>query len=48
MGKKTQKTVTIDPELLKWVEKQIEDKRFASFSHAIEFALAKLMKEEPK
>jgi len=43
---KERKTITIDGKILKWVETQIEDKRFASISHAIEYALNKLMKEE--
>ena len=43
---KERKTITIDGEILKWVQAQIEDKRFASISHAIEYALNKLMKEE--
>jgi Arc/MetJ-type ribon-helix-helix transcriptional regulator len=44
---KVKKTVTIDANLLAWVERQINDKRFASISHAIEYALYKTMKEEP-
>jgi len=36
------KNVTIDDELIKWVETQIKKKRFASLSHALEFALTKL------
>jgi len=43
---KVKKTVTIDTDLLAWVKKQIQDKRFASISHAIEYALNKIMKEE--
>lgn len=39
---KTRKMITVDRELLEWVEKQIESKRFASFSHAVEYALTKL------
>ena len=46
MGKKIQKTVTLDPEILKWVEKQIEFKRFASLSHAIDYALQELKKSD--
>jgi len=38
--------VSIDENILKWIEKQIEEKRFASISHAIEYALFKLIKEE--
>ena len=43
---KPRRTITVNGKILKWVEEQIEDKRFASLSHAIEFALNKLMKEE--
>ena len=35
-------TVTVDPELLEWVEKEIEKHRFASRSHAIDMALFEL------
>mgnify|MGYP002410834024 FL=1 len=31
--------VTIDPETLIWVDKQVESKRFASRSHAFDAAL---------
>ncbi|MFT0899524.1 ribbon-helix-helix domain-containing protein [Candidatus Methanoprimaticola sp. MG2] len=31
--------VTIDPALLKWVDSEVETKRFASRSHAFEAAL---------
>lgn len=39
---KNRKNITIDPELLSWVEEQIRKKRFASLSHAIEYALTQL------
>ena len=42
---KLRKNVTIDERLIEWVETQIEKKRFASLSHAIEFALMKLKEE---
>jgi len=45
---KVKKTVTIDAELLKWIEKMIEAKEFGSLSHAIEKALVKLRKEYEK
>ena len=45
MGKR-KVTVSIDEELFKWIEEQIKEKRFAGISHAIEYALFKLMKEE--
>ena len=43
---KARRTITLDREILKWIEGQIEEKRFASLSHAIEYALNKLIKEE--
>ena len=43
---KVRKNVTLDPDLVDWVEKQIENKRFASVSHAIEYALNELRKRE--
>jgi Arc/MetJ-type ribon-helix-helix transcriptional regulator len=39
-------SVSIDENLLKWLDSQIKTKRFASRSHGIEFALTQL-KEEP-
>ena len=42
---KVSKSVTIDSKLLEWVETQIEEKRFASLSHAVELALYLLKKE---
>lgn len=32
-------TITIDKELLKWLDKRIEDKIFASRSHGIEYLI---------
>ena len=43
---KARRTITLDRKILKWTEEQIEEKRFASLSHAIEYALNKLIKEE--
>jgi len=39
---KTTKTITIDKDLLEWIEQQIKQKRFASVSHAIEKAIFEL------
>ena len=36
-------TISVDEELLKWVEGEIEIRRFGSVSHAFEFALFNLM-----
>ncbi len=38
-------SITIDEELLTWLNSELETKRFASISHGIEYALT-LMKEE--
>jgi Arc/MetJ-type ribon-helix-helix transcriptional regulator len=37
---------TIDEELVKWIDLEIEKKRFASRSHAIEYALKQLSESE--
>ncbi len=37
---------TIDEELVEWMDSQIAKKRFASRSHAIEFALQQLIEAE--
>jgi Arc/MetJ-type ribon-helix-helix transcriptional regulator len=39
---KVKKTISIDDNLLKWVETKIEAKEYGSLSHAIEKALVKL------
>ena len=39
-------TITIDKELLNWLDKQIEEKIFANRSHGIEFLIKKRMKDE--
>ncbi|MDA8055789.1 MAG: hypothetical protein M0Z77_09130 [Thermoplasmatales archaeon] len=38
-------SVSIDEELLEWVEVEVDKKRFASVSHAVNFALNGLKKE---
>ena len=42
MGKKIKTSIALDDELLKWIDKQIQTKRFASRTHAIEFAVEQL------
>lgn len=32
-------TITIDKELLKWIDKKIQEKIFANRSHALEFLI---------
>jgi len=42
---KVKKTITIDKELLDWIERKIKEKEFGSTSHAIEKALTRLKSE---
>jgi len=46
LGKKLKTSVALDEDLLKWIDKEIKTKRFASRSHAIEFAIESLKKEK--
>jgi len=46
LGKKVKTSVALDQELLIWIDSQIKTKRFANRTHAIEFALEQLRKEE--
>lgn len=39
-------SVSIDADLCRWLDSEIRDKRFASRSHGIEYALTKLRKSE--
>ena len=41
---KAKTSIAIDPDLLKWIESQVKSKRFASRSHAIEYAVNELRK----
>ncbi len=34
-------TITLDKELLKWIDEQVSNKKFANRSHALEFLIAK-------
>ena len=45
---KVKKTITIDEELLEWLEKMMKLKEFGSTSHGIEKALTKLKEEYDK
>jgi len=38
-GKPMKTSVAIDPDLLEWIDGMIEKKRFATRTHAIEYAL---------
>jgi Arc/MetJ-type ribon-helix-helix transcriptional regulator len=37
-------SVSIDQDLLEWIQKEIDKKRFASVSHAVNYALNELKK----
>ena len=39
---------TIREDVVKWIEKQVETSRFRNRSHAIEYALLKLIESEKK
>ncbi len=41
-------TVTVDKDLLKWVDKNIDTKIFANRSHAMEFLIKQKILEEKK
>jgi Arc/MetJ-type ribon-helix-helix transcriptional regulator len=43
LGKKVKTSIALDEDLLKWVDEMVKAKRFANRTHAIEFALKKLM-----
>ena len=45
MGKKRKTSVTIDEDLLDWIDKEMAQKRFASRSHAFEYAIMRLKEE---
>jgi Arc/MetJ-type ribon-helix-helix transcriptional regulator len=47
-GKKKQTTVTLDDEVLNFLQQQIKEKRVSSVSHGVNFAVYKLKKEENK
>lgn len=44
--KKVQLSVTLDEDQIDWIDKGINENRFANRSHAIVYALSHLMKEE--
>ena len=39
-------TITIDKELLKWLDNRIEDKTFANRSHGFEYLIKSAMEEK--
>lgn len=48
MTRKIKTSITLDKDLLEWIDKLIEKKRFASRTHAIEYALQRLREQEKK
>lgn len=46
MVKKIKTSVALDEDLLAWVNEMIERKRFASRTHAIEYALQRLREQQ--
>jgi len=46
MGRKIKTSVTLDEDLLKWLDKEIQTRRFASRTHAIEYAIEQLKKNK--
>lgn len=43
---KIKTSIALDEDLLNWVDTQIEKRRFANRTHAIEFALQQLIEDE--
>jgi Arc/MetJ-type ribon-helix-helix transcriptional regulator len=39
-------SVTIDVELIRWIEQQVKKQKFRNKSHAVEYALVKLKESE--
>jgi len=46
MKGKIKTSVTLSEEIVKWIDKQITAKRFASRSHAIEYCINEIMKRK--
>jgi Arc/MetJ-type ribon-helix-helix transcriptional regulator len=42
MGRKVKTSIALDEDLIAWIDKMIETKRFANRTHAVEYALQKL------
>lgn len=45
MGKK-KTSVSLEEEALAWIKKKIKEKKFASVSHAVEYAIEQLRRQE--
>ncbi len=46
MRKKKLVTITLSEEILNWIDQQTRNRKFASRSHAIEYIVAKFVKEK--
>jgi len=46
LEKKIKTSVTLDRDLLSWIDRLIDSKRFANRTHAIEYALQRLRERE--
>ena len=46
MGRKVKTSIALDEDLLFWIEKMVKRKRFASRTHAIEYALQRLREQQ--
>ena len=42
MGRKIKTSIALDEDIVKWIDKMVETKRFANRTHAIEYALTRL------
>ncbi len=43
---KEKTSITLDPELKQWIQEKIKEKKFASVSHAVEYALQELKRKD--
>ena len=46
MGRKVKTSIALDEKLLAWVDEMIDRKRFASRTHAVEYALQRLREQQ--
>jgi Arc/MetJ-type ribon-helix-helix transcriptional regulator len=46
LGKKIKTSIALDEDLVSWIDKLVESKRFANRTHAIEYALQRLKERE--
>jgi Arc/MetJ-type ribon-helix-helix transcriptional regulator len=46
MGNKVKTSLTLDKDLLNWVDKMVKLKRFATRTHAVEYALQRFREQE--